>query len=125
MPKPVRLAVKLIWISLIIRVLLNLLGTAIGMYLVGTFVITFSISVLIAVIAYHVRHRSNIARYMFLVVSAITIAGVLSAFAYHVPIKIFDQLNFLITIPLYMYSLYLLFFNKEASSWFNNNQKVI
>lgn len=121
MPKPVRLAVKLIWISLIIRMVLNLLGTIIGMYLVGTFLITFSISVLIAVIAYQLAHGSNPA----LVVSAITIAGVLSAFAYHVPTIIFDRLDFLITIPLYMYSLYLLFFNKEASSWFDNNQKVI
>lgn len=125
MPKPVRLAVKLFWISLIIRVVLNLLGTVIGMYLVGTFLITFIMSVLIAVIAYQLGHGSNPARYRFLVVSTIIIVGALSAFTYHVPTIVFDQLDFLITIPLYMYSLYLLFFNKETSSWFNNNQKVI
>ncbi|WP_156935727.1 hypothetical protein [Alkanindiges illinoisensis] len=120
MPKPVRLAIKLIWFSLIIRVLLNLFGTVIGIYLVGTFLITFIISTLIAIIPYKLGHRSNAARYVLLLIAVLTAIGALSVFVYHVPNTILDQLDFLITIPLYIYALYFLFFNKEVVHWFRS-----
>lgn len=118
MPRSVELAIKVILFTLIFRFFTGVLGLANGSYTLGSFVVTQVISLILCFIPYKLSKASNAARYMFLILSLFTIIGVSSALAYQLMISVADKLDFIITIPLYIYSLYLLFANKESKLWF-------
>lgn len=118
MPRSVELAIKVILFTLIFRFFTGVLGLVNGSYTLGSFVVTQVISLILCFIPYKLSKASNAARYMFLILSLFTIIGVSSALAYQLMISVADKLDFIITIPLYIYSLYLLFANKESKLWF-------
>ncbi|WP_026470399.1 hypothetical protein [Alkanindiges illinoisensis] len=120
MPRSVDIAIKVLWASLVINALLSLLGKVIGVDSLGSFIGALIVTGLYCIIPYKLANRSNAARYVYLILTIISVLIMIAA-GNEIPMSNIDKLNVYITLPMNIYTLYLLFFNDEAKYWFKSN----
>jgi len=113
-PLGVKQAVTAILATLAISTLLALYQKLTGNASAGQFIITLIIYAFLCIIPYKISHKSNAARYVYLV---ITIFTFLSFFAIDYEKYKLEFIVSLALIPIEIFILYRLF-QKEASNWF-------
>lgn len=121
MPKPVNIAIKLIWLSLIISMLLSVAQRVMGDIPLNDLITALLINVLMCLIPYKLAQQSNVARVVFAALFVISILFLL-AVGSDIQVTLLDQVDLLINIPLNIYSIYFLFFNESAQQWFAKSQ---
>lgn len=113
-PAGVKQAVTAILATLAISTLLALYQKLTGNASAGQFIITIITYAFLCIIPYKISHKSNAARYVYLV---ITIFTFLSFFAIDYEKYKLEFIVSLALIPIEIFILYRLF-QKEASNWF-------
>lgn len=116
-PHTVHKAINLIWVLIALSVLIALINKWTGQIQSAEFVSYLVITAIYSIIPFKLNSRSNAARYVFtvlVVLSALTFLGG----AVETLTKL-DLIFGVITMPLYVFCVYLLF-TKEASAWFSN-----
>ena len=113
-PLGIRQAVIAILATLAISTLLVLYQKLAGSASNGQFIFTIIIYAFLCIFPYKISHKSNAARYVYLVV---TIVSLLSFFAMDFQKYKLEFIVSLALIPVEIFILYRLF-QKEASNWF-------
>lgn len=116
-PAAVVWAIRLIWLSLAISMLMACGSLALGLIKLNELLMVALMTLLMAIIPYKIAQQSNLARYVFaglFVFSILTIVAV----ADQVTVTYMDKLELLINIPLNIYAIYFLFIKPEAMQWF-------
>lgn len=115
MPKAVSQAIRWIWITIALSVLAALVNKWTGAVLMGEFVFNILIYALFCMFPYKLAKGSNPARWVYAVVTGISLLLMLGGIAAEMPAA--DVLVSIVTIPMQIYILVLLF-RREASGWF-------
>ncbi|TEU23042.1 hypothetical protein [Alkanindiges illinoisensis] len=121
MPKTVNIAIKLIWISLIISMLLSIAQRFLGDISLNDLITALVVNVLMCLIPYKLARKSNISRFVFTALFVLSILFILAAGS-EIQVTLLDKVDLLINIPLNIYSIYLLFFNQPAQQWFEEKR---
>ncbi len=116
-PLGVKQAVITIWSTLAISVLLALYQTLIGNASNGELVFSLVIYSLLCILPYKINNKSNPARYIYLIITILTITFMFAAIDYE-KYKLEYIVSFIL-IPAEIFIIYRLF-QKEASSWFRS-----
>lgn len=123
MPKTVNIAIKLIWISLIISMLLSIAQRFLGDISLNDLITALVVNALMCLIPYKLARQSNISRFVFTALFILSILFILAA-GNEIEVTLLDKVDLLINIPLNIYSIYLVFFNEAAQQWFNAENKI-
>lgn len=121
MPKTVNIAIKLIWISLIISMLLSIAQWFLGDISLNDLITALVVNALMCLIPYKLARKSNISRFVFTALFVLSILFILAAGS-EIQVTLLDKVDLLINIPLNIYSIYLLFFNEAAQQWFEEKR---
>lgn len=114
-PHTVDKAINLIWVLIALSVLVALINQWTGQIYSGEFIFALIVNALFCIIPFKLSSRSNAARYVFaalVIISALMLIGG----AVETLTKL-DLIFGIITMPLYVFCVYLLF-TKESSAWF-------
>jgi uncharacterized membrane protein YccC len=115
-PNTVHKAINLIWVLIALSVLVALINQWTGQIYSGEFIFALIINALFCIIPFKLTSRSNAARYVFtalVIISALMLIGG----AVETLTKL-DLIFGVITMPLYVFCVYLLF-TKDATAWFS------
>lgn len=123
MPKTVNIAIKLIWISLAISILLSIGQRFLGDITLNDLITALLVNALMCLIPYKLAQRSTVSRLVFTALFVLSILFLLAA-GNEIKVTLLDKVDLLINIPLNIYSIYLLFFNEAAQQWFNAENKI-
>ncbi|RYZ87758.1 MAG: hypothetical protein EOO68_27235, partial [Moraxellaceae bacterium] len=116
-PVAVTLAIRLIWLSLAISMVLACISMGLKLINLSDLLMVVVMTLLMAIIPYKIAQKSNIARYVFVGLFVFSILGIV-AMADQVTVTYLDKLELLINIPLNIYAIYFLFKNHEVMQWF-------
>lgn len=119
-PKPAAVlwAIRLIWLSLAISMLMACASLALGLIHLSELLMVTVMTLLMAIIPYKIAQQSNLARYVFAGLFVFSILAIV-AVADQVTVTYMDKLELLINIPLNIYAIYFLFIKPEAMQWFS------
>lgn len=117
MPKTVNIAIKLIWLSLIISVLLSIIQRLTGDIDSNALIMALLVNAFMGLIPYKLAQQSNMSRLLFTALFVLSILFLLAAGS-DIQVTQLDKADLLINIPLNIYAIYLLFFNEPAQQWF-------
>jgi hypothetical protein len=118
-PQAVEQAVILIWGTLALSAISSLINKWMGHIDAGQFVFSLIVYGIMCVIPYKISRGSNATRYVYLILTAITILFMLGGLGNDMP-KLDLVLSIVLT-PVELFILYKLF-QKESASWFSSNQ---
>lgn len=116
-PYQVGKAINLIWVLIGLSVLIILINKWTGEIHSGEFIFGLLVNAIYCMIPFKLSSRSNAARYVFTVLVVLS-ALVFLGGAVEMLTKL-DLIFGLISMPLYIFCVYLLF-TQEASAWFTN-----
>jgi hypothetical protein len=107
-------AIAAIWVTLAVDALLALFCKLTGVYSDGEFIGALLLYALICIIPYKLGNRSNAARYVYVILTAVCVLMVIPIIG---SVKKPDLYVSLILLPVEAFIIYRLF-QKEASAWF-------
>jgi hypothetical protein len=113
-PAGVRQAVIAIWATIAVSAVLAVYSKVAGLYSEGEFFSALFISAFLCIIPYKLGNGSNASRYVYVVLSALT---VLIAIGSAAQVKKLDMYISVMLLPVEAFIIFRLF-EKEASAWF-------
>jgi len=113
-PAGVKQAVIAIWATIAVSAVLAAYSKVTGLYSEGEFFSALFISALLCIIPYKLSNGSNASRYVYVVLSAMTVLVAIGSAA---QVKKLDMYISVMLLPVEAFIIYRLF-EKEASAWF-------
>lgn len=114
MPSGVRQAIIAIWATIAVDAVLAVYCKIAGMYSEGMFMGAIFLYALVCIIPYKLSVRSNPSRYVYVILTAISVLMTVAGVGAMKPIELYISL---ILTPVEVFIIYRLF-QKEASYWF-------
>jgi hypothetical protein len=116
-PTGVNQAVIGIWATIVLSAISTLINKWVGDISMDEFVFTIIIYVIVCILPYKISKGSNAARYVYLVIFAISILFLLAGIGYEMP-----KLDLILSVLLIPIEIFIIFrlFQPEASAWFSS-----